>query len=194
MTAIYFARVARQRVDWRLIDKNSGKDTFPFLMFLRDAAVVGTATLNTNGLGVWPRKDKNLLYWEVVPGSPPSLVFPLALCILLDSAAAAQMTSCLVAGPFPMLNASRAVWPCRTSQSSKRASHKELLKERVNWYQGCFVCEASGLIGSSLEEEEVQQVTVWDQASQETWVVNSQSELWAPQEICSPAAALAEWH
>lgn len=42
MMAIYFARVAGQVciIEWRLIDKNNRKDTFQFLMLLRDALAV----------------------------------------------------------------------------------------------------------------------------------------------------------
>lgn len=42
MMAIYFARVAGQVciIEWMLIDKNNRKDTFQFLMLLRDALAV----------------------------------------------------------------------------------------------------------------------------------------------------------
>lgn len=77
MTTIYFAGVARQAcvVEWRLIDKNSRKDTFQFLMFLRDAALTGTAA-RPQWIPIALGVGRGALQWN--------LPAPLSLCFLLS--------------------------------------------------------------------------------------------------------------
>lgn len=100
-TAIYFAGVARQvcAMEWRLIDKNSRKDTFQFLMFLRNAAALA-------GAAVWPqwipmavgvgRGTSSAVYWNILTRlsffSPLSLSVFFLYSLHLSSSTPTQMT------------------------------------------------------------------------------------------------------